>query len=99
MSLSLLWVQNKLSSDKGQGSPQGQQLPRGSVQGDGASLEKVRGSKFDAITESEELEVLSEWEYLKRTQWMGQREQVLGKMGEAGQSQLPHTPRGTLPGL
>lgn len=61
MSLSLLWVQNKLNSDKWQGSPQGQQLPRGSVQGDGASLEKVRGSKFDAITESEELKVLSEW--------------------------------------
>lgn len=38
------------------------------MQGDGASSEKVRGSKFDAVTESEELEVLSEWEYLKRTQ-------------------------------
>lgn len=97
MSLSLLWVQNKLSSDKWQGSPQGQQLPRGSVQVDGLSLEKVRGSKFDAITESEELEVLrNEWRYCSGRD---RGSKYLGKWERQGQSQLPHTPRGTLPGL
>ena len=45
MSLSLLWVQNKVSSDKWQGSPQGQGVPRGRsdpvCKGMGASSEEV----------------------------------------------------------
>lgn len=90
-------VQNKLSSDKWQGSPQGQGMPRGSVRERGllGKCATVLGCKFDATVTLSGGKLWMNGSIRRGHELLGQGEQVLEKRGATGQYSKPtHTLRG-----